>query len=570
MITAPWDSDIVSTAVGGMDSGTEPELVGEHVATKLRNVSIRGGRAHSRPRTKLVATLPSGKIQGAKIFEEKGDLLISVGGKVYVTQPGVWTLEEKTDETTRGNPNRPRHWFCETQGSVIIQDFQSPPLIYDGADFRVADEVTEVPVGGPMAYANGRLAVTVGTGGQIRIGDIRQPEHQSELKFTETYFLTGGGDFSFASKVRALASLPVIDTSSGQGSLIVGSGERVSSLKTQITSRDIWADTEFQTELFPDVGITGPTAVAAVNQDLFIRAGDGLRSIRAAVADLSSPGQTPLSREVAHRFDHDTPHLLEYASVAYFDNRIFVTHSPIQYGNRGINLGLIVYNFDSLSRSGQKSAPVFDGEWDFAQIAEMVVGKVNGTRRCFVVGRDVDGANGVWEIFRESDDPVEVTESPVQVMETRALVGRGINAYKALRRCDVNLTKIKSDVNLKIYFRAGHYPFWVLWDEFDVSAGLPVGVTRPRSLQRIVSTRSAPDGFDEQTQQPYNHGFSFQVRVEWTGEAQIDLLNVFTELVTQPSPSDNVGTVDGKQYGAIPANQTDPVFWFPYSSSPNP
>lgn len=570
MRNATWTPDVVSTVAGGMDRGSEPEMLGDQVAAFLRNVSTRGGRGHSRPRTKKVISLPAGKIQGAAVFESAGQVMFSQEGKVFAFVPDVWTVEEKSDETTRGNPLRARHWYCETQGSIVIQDFQNRPSIYDGVTFRAAED-DEVPVGGPMAYSNGRLAVTVGTGNQVRLGDIRQPEHQSELKFTETFFLTGGGDFSFASGVKALAPLPVVDTSTGQGSLIVGGGERVHSLKTQITSRDLWPDVEFQTEVFSNIGITGATAVDAVNQDLFFRSHDGLRSLRHAVSDLGSPGQTPLSREMSHRFGHDTDYLLEFATVVAFDNRLLVTHSPINYGNRGINLGLAVYNFDSISRAGQKSPPIYDGEWDFAQIAEIVVGRVSGRTRCFVFGRDVDGNNGVWEIYREVDDPTGITENPTQEIITRSLAGQGINVCKAIRACDIWLSKIDSDVNLKVYFKPDQYPFWVKWDDFSISAGSPGAQIRPHSLYRNpLTTRTVPEVFDDQTHWPLAVGFSFQIRLVWTGLAQVDMIQLWSERVTQPTTSDNVADVSGKLYGQVPADQEIEAFWFPYSSSPAP
>jgi hypothetical protein len=572
MINAKWQTDTVPAVIGGMDASSDPTLIGPTAAAYLRNVSVRGGRAKSRPRTSKVMTLPVGKIQGAGVFSDRGVVLTSIDGKVYEFRPDVWVATEKTDATTRGNPNRPRHWYCETIGSIVIQDFQNAPLIYDGSNFRKAGD-DEVPVGGAMCFSNGRLAVVTGIGKSVRIGDVRQDAHQSELKFTETFALTGGGDFAFPRPVTSLHSLPVIDTSTGQGSLIVGCRERVFSLKTQVASRDLWPDIGFQTEMFPDVGITGQNAATAVNQDLYFRSPDGLRSLRTTVGDFESPGQTPVSREVAHRLDNDTAHLLEYATVAAFDNRLLVTHSPIQYGNRGINLGLAVYNFDTLSKSGQKSPPVYDGEWDFAQIAEIVVGTFGGTKRCFVIGRDTAGVNAVWEIHRESDDPYGTTESPEQVLVTRSLVGAGINAYKALRRCDVWLSDIKSAVNLKVYYRADQFPFWVLWDEFNVAASSPAEVwKRPRALQRNpLSTRTTPEGFDEQTKQPLAQGFSFQVRLVWTGIARVDFVQLATEVIPQPAVADNVEGVDGKLYSGTPApGQVDPTFWYPHASSPAP
>lgn len=567
MINKTWTPEVQSLVIGGADSGSEPELIGSSTAAHLRNVSVRGGRAHSRPRFKKILSLADGKIQGAAAFNDRGLLMTSIDGRVYEVDPLALSVVEKTDASTRGSPNRARHFYCETVGTLIIQDFQAKPLIYDGSTFRQA-ESDEVPVGGPMGFSNGRLAVAVNTGRDVRLGDIRDGGvHQSELKFTETYFLTGGGDFSFPSKVTSIRSLPVIDTSTGQGSLIVGCRERVFSLKTQLTSRDMWADVAFQTEFLP-VGITGPTAVTGVNQDLYFRAPDGVRSIRAAVSDLSSPGLTPLSNEMAHRFDHDTDFLLEYASVVLFDNRLFVTHSPMNYGNRAINLGLAVYNFDTISKSGQKSAPVWDGEWDGVQIAEVVVGDFRGSKRMFIVGRDSEG-NGVWEVYAEAKQPI-VEETPAQELVTRTFVGGGINDYKALRRCDVWLSGIEADVNLKVYFRSDKYPYWILWDEFDVATTSPDSWAIKNPVHRNpLSTRSAPDDVDGRTNQLLSQGFTFQIRLVWSGVARVDMIQVWTESVGQSGLSDNVENQDESLY-EVPAGHVRQEFWYPHATDPNP
>jgi hypothetical protein len=213
--TEGWLADTQATMLDGMNRGREPELLSDQQAHLLRNLSTRGGRVRSRPRLVKRASMPTGLMQGASVFKTNGKILSAVGGRVYEIDPSTWTRVELTGADSN-NPKKPRVWMCETPGSIIIQDNQARPFIYDGVKFRRSDE-DEVPVGSVMAFGNGRLAVAVNDGLAVRIGDIRQGEHQSEMKFTETYNLLGGGDFAFESPVRALAVLPVVDTGSGQG-----------------------------------------------------------------------------------------------------------------------------------------------------------------------------------------------------------------------------------------------------------------------------------------------------------------------------------------------------------------
>jgi hypothetical protein len=560
-----WVPDVQATVLDGMNRGVEPELINENQAHLLRNVSIRGGRVRSRPRIVKRTTLPAGLLQGGTVFGRVSSVLVSVGGRVYELDPTTWTSAERTGADVN-SPNQPRAYFCETVGTVVMQDAQSRPFIYDGATFRrSADD--EVPVGRAMAFGNGRLAVVVNAGFDVRIGDIRQAEHQTELKFTETYNLTGGGDLSFPSEVMSLSVLPVIDTGSGQGTLIVGCRDSVHTLKTQITQRDLWPEVGFQTVLLPSRGIAGHAAVAAVNQDLYFRSSDGLRSVRTSTADYDAPGLAPLSVEVRHRFEHDASFLLDDASVVYFDNRLLCTHSPFVYSSRSLSQGIISLNFDALSGRGHKSAPAFDGEWDGLIIAQIFTGNVRGVDRCFALGRDADGSNGLWEILPETAQPVG--DSPTQVIETRTMFAGHPGVLKNLRRCDLQFSEILQDLSVRVYFRPEKYPYWVRWDEFNVPAAAATSWGKPRARRSpILSTRTVTDKVDEQTGRLLSVATGFQVRVEFEGFARLDFLQVIQEGADGIAYSDT--PVSGEQVvlTAAPDGTVDPAFWHAHPVSP--
>jgi hypothetical protein len=563
--TDGWLADTQATVLDGMNRGREPELLSEQQAHLLRNVSIRGGRVRSRPRVVKRMSLPAGLMQGAAVFNASSQIVASLGGKFYVIDPKTWAVEQK-NASDLNSPKQPRVWFAETVGSIVMQDGQSKPYIYDGADFRRAGS-GEVPVGRAMAFGNGRLAVAVNSGYDVRIGDIRQPDHQSELKFAETNNLLGGGDFAFSSPVRALAVLPVIDTGSGQGALVVGCEDAVYTLKTQITQRDLWGEVGFQTILLPTRGVAGANAVVAVNQDLFFRSSDGLRSVRSSTADYDAPGLAPLSVELRHRLDYDTPFLLEDASVVSFDNRLLCTHSPFVYGPRSMAQGVVALNFDALSGRGQKSAPAYDGEWDGVLIAKLFTGRISGTERCFVLGRDLDGTNGIWEVLRET--AVQTGDEPTQVFESRMLFGGSPGALKHLRRCDVQYSNIKAGLACRVYFKPAKYPYWVKWDEFTVDAPPPqtwgAAVPQHRSL---LSTRSPIEQLDPTTARLISCSTGFQVRVEWDGFARLDYLQVFQELISALPYADNPASNQTTDVVTVPPWAVSPQFWHSHPASP--
>ena len=562
--TRNWLADTQATVVEGMNRGREPELLPEQQAHLLRNVSTRGGRVRSRPRFVRRLELPPGLMQGGAVFQALSRIIISLGGRIFEVNPRDWSFAEKTSQEVN-SPKQPRVWICETINSLLIQDGQSRPFIYDGDSFRRSAS-EEVPVGRAMAFGNGRLAVVVNAGHDVRLGDIRQSEHQSELKFTETYALNGGGDFSYASPVKALAVLPVIDTGSGQGALIVGCEDSVYSLKTQITQRDLWAEVGFGNVVLPTRGIVGAGAVVAVNQDLYFRSGDGLRSIRTSTADYNAPGLTPLSVEVRHRFDYDSPFLLEDASVVCFDNRILCTHSPFVYGPRSLAQGIVSLNLDSLSGRGGKAPPCFDGEWDGLIIARLFTGRINGVERCFALGRDVSGDNGLWEILRESDE--QAGDEPTQALETRTLFGDSPGTLKNIRRCDLQFSDIRGGLDVRVYFRPEKHPYWIRWDEFTVDAPTTRawGDARPQ-VRSLLSTRSPAEVPEPFSGRLVSCATGFQVRIEWDGFARLDYLQLFQERVAMLAYADNASPNQASE-ATPPVWAVNPGFWHTHAVSP--
>lgn len=563
--TEGWLADTQATVLDGMNRGREPELLSEQQAHMLRNVSIRGGRVRSRPRIVKRATLPTGFMQGACVFRANGKLIVSISGRIHEVDPSKWTRTELTGSDIN-SLKQPRVWMCETTGSLVIQDGQSKPFIYDGAKFR-RSSTDEVPVGTAMAFGNGRLAVVVNSGYDVRIGDIRQTEHQSELKFTETYNLLGGGDFSFESPVRSLSVLPVIDTGSGQGALVVGCDTAVYTMKTQITQRDLWSEVGFQTILLPTRGVAGGNAAVAVNQDLYFRSSDGLRSVRTSTADYNAPGLAPLSVEVRHRFDYDTPSLLKDASVVSFDNRLLCTHSPFVYMGRALYQGIIAFNFDALSGRGQKTPPAFDGEWDGIVIAQLFTGVIKGTERCFVLGRDLDGVNGLWEILPETAE--QVGDEPTQAFESRVLFGDAPGTLKNLRRCDVQFSDIKRGLNCRVFFKPAKYPYWIKWDEFSVDNPPAQNWGRVVAQNRtLLSTRTPVEDVDPSTGRLISCSTGFQVRVEWDGFARLDYLQVFQERISMLPYADNPASNQQTDVVTVPQWAVSPEFWYAQPVSP--
>jgi hypothetical protein len=547
-LNVKWHADLQALVLGGADRGVDVAGVRADKFSYGRNLTVRGGLPRSRPRMVRRMSLGSGLIQGGTVFSRTGKLTVSVGGVISSIDCVRWTSDELTDPQDRNNPNLLWAYFCETDGSLVIQNGSDYPLVWDGSDFVrfTTENGKTLPIGTVMCYSNGRLAVAVGSSSRsVRIGDIRQG-HQTELGFTEATSLLGGGDLSFPSRVMAMAALPVVDTQTGSGPLIVGVRNRTYSLRTDIVSRNKWPDIDFQSVLFPRHGITGPNAFALINQDIYFRSLDGLRSLRLAAADYNSPGNTPISAEVAYRMKYDSPDMLDGASMVYFDNRLLITHSPKLYSQRrrALHEGLISLNFETLSSLGQKAGAAYDGEWDSDfRIVQLVEGEIEGVSRCFALAVEDDNQAAVWEILSEQADFVNPVgayriDFPTHELHTRLFAGSSPIDLKDLRRLDLWVSGLDGDSKVKAYFRPEKRQEWVEWDTWAISTGQiqtvnangELAYTEPVKQGRIrLMTRTPAEELASDNKWPVSKSSGFQFKLEWLGNVTIDKVVVYTE-----------------------------------------
>jgi hypothetical protein len=397
-----------------------------------------------------------------------------------------------------------------------------------------------------MRFANGRLhLVSTGSRRSLKLGDIlEQGDPSTALKFTETGYFLGGGDFQFPSEITALIDIPRLDTTTGQGSMLIGTKNNLYSLRTEITDRDAWGQTPaFQTHVLP-IGVAGHGAIAQVNTDVYFRSPDGLRSARLAVTDMSQPGFGGLQQEIPERFQNWR---IRDSKVIYFNDRLLVTVDPIQYKGKTIYQGLVALNFDSLNKIGEKSPPVYDGFWDNILIRDMVV----ADDRCFIVKASDDG-DELWELHRDGFGLADESP-PVYCIETRAMNGGDPSGLKSMHRLDLWFSQIQDDLEVSVDFRvdkAGYLP----WSNFKVSRQGGEDHYAPVSSESYISKVTMP------TPDPTPNGNSFQFRVHWTGRAKLDLVKSFFRPLTEshyqdvPLPSTEVGV---QEYALSPSEKND-------------
>jgi len=394
-------ADGFSSQLGGANGGIMPNLLdqdqyaaGVNVTCSNAYIATRPGfiqRSLSISSDSVQAFFQTGNPQGMKSFQN-GDrtyLICSIGGRVYAIDPV--NNFNTTDLTPSDGPNsstNPKAFMCQAEEYFIIQDGVSKPIILTSlTPSRAVDG--QVPIGTAMAYGWGRLWVAKDN--LFLAGDI-YGGNTTVIDFTETQYFAEGGAFRLPStcgQLTGMVFIPLQDTATGQGQLLVGGEYGIASVNGGIP-RSQWKETQIQQIAQLDVGFVGQDTNALLNGDVFYRAFDGIRSYRMARAQQGINGNTPQSNEVSPYTDTDTQEFLKYGSSVYFNGRILTTTNPVWKGTYCYHKGLLSLNSQPQSSIGSKSPPVWEGVWTGLNIVQITKGIFNQQERCFALVRNVN------------------------------------------------------------------------------------------------------------------------------------------------------------------------------------
>lgn len=550
-----WQAWNFETAPGGVSTAVQPDLLPNTQFSWGQNIDLRGAKPATRPNFSQRLVLPSGLYQGGGYFGvQNGMLVVSIGGNLFRLRIGARDFSfEQIPLAFKNSGIIKQVWMQQTIETLIIQDGQSAPIFYNGSVATRAG-ANQVPLGRMMAYGNGRLWVAVGLR-QLVAGDIRTNTPGSELSFTETNYLSGGGALYFPRGITGLAFNAVTGTTD-YGTLLVYSSNSLQSIRADITSRDQWQSYPgFVTNVLRTIGAAGQWGITEVNQDIYWRdASGGIRSLRSAVQDESGPGSAPISREVSRLVDYDSQQLLPWCSAIYFDNRLLMTSSPYLNIEGGISQkNLVSLDFAPISTMQGKQAPAYNGAWSGANWAQLFTGQFNGKQRAFGITSDSDGFNRLWEFStRDRDDIFLACEAgagsqPITaVLEYPRIDFGSPKDRKQLQRCDVWLSDVSDAVDLKAYWRSDNTQKWTEWNEVSVCATVEdASTSAPHTWKNLlpqqrpqIKSFTIPDGLDEITDYALQVGFQFQVRLVWTGSCRIQRTMLWSSPLDQTDYAD--------------------------------
>jgi hypothetical protein len=401
-----------------------------------------------------------------------------------------------------------------------------------------AAAITELPAGRMGVYGLGRnwMSLTDGRNyigsdmvGYSGSGTIQYNYRDAIFKTTENAVLNGGGSFIIpqsGGEITAMVFATTLDTSLGQGPLQVFTTNSVFSCNAPM-DRTTWQTLEnpIQTQSLVANGAAGQDSTIAANSDIIFQSTDAnLWSLTLARREISTWGNTPVSREISRIVEQDDVELLDHASAVEFSNRRLSTSKPIQSIGGVYHSGLSVLNFDPLSTMSGKYPSVYDGLWTGINTLKVIVGKFSKTSRCFVFGYNtIDQKIELYEILK--DDAAIVDNNGVGdkritwSFETACLFQelKGKNDFDTVQLQDgeMRLANVIGRVDYSVYYRPQFSPCWTLWKSGQICAdGLP--------QNRISIGFGRPSGSDcdPANNRPLNTSESFQFKFVITGSAK--------------------------------------------------
>ena len=372
----------------------------------------------------------------------------------------------------------------------------------------------------PKVFTIPAITATKGVGGRVK--RALAGKFEDIFNFTETTYLAEGGGFStegFTGKIRGMFFLPVANSTSGRGDLVV-LGEKGAVTMAVANARTEWKDIAFIRVILTETGAVSNNAFTVAEGDVFFYSKEGLRSYRNAKTGEVDGSVTPLDTELYGVLGRGTQSM---SRLAYCDNRVlFTTGTSAATGFPAIG----VLDWTSSYAGPQQARPAWDGFW-FAPSVDPGLGTAPtaGFRDVFSVGGTLLAvcSNGFYKLANDIPGD-QVTSAATQtaikwVLETRAVNFKQPASFKRLMRGSIWVQDSSGNNSLTLSWRTENRPNWTSWvaDQQTTSVS-------PRYSYRLdlpIPGGDSTADTDKEMRVGNDRGQHFQFRIEGSGKLRL-------------------------------------------------
>jgi hypothetical protein len=483
---------------------------------------------------------------------QPGSVVPAAGMVVQVTNPTTNVTDTLFITSSSGAAPGQTSYF------VLLKNLNDTSSNTAGTAYSIAAgtpiySLPELPVGNVLVYGMGRIWMALPDGQHFIGGDIVGAASGSNspptnynfadaiLKISQNFMLAGGTTFSIPGSgetICAMAFVQQLNVALGQGPLMVFTDDTVFSCQAP-TDATTWSNltSPILTEALLGSGGISDDDVSPCNADLIFRTSDGgIQSLQMATLAFVQWGNTPISKEVSRSIQNDDPTLLPFSKSIIFNNRRLTT-CQFQQAARGVyGPAMVSLNFDPNSSLSGKAPSVWESEWNGLNVLEFIVGRFNGSIRCYALCLSADLSQIELHQIQLDDDgylddgvtPITMTaESPMLFPEKP----NAAREYKRLANGEFSVKNIVADVDYSWWYRSDQNPNWTLWYSSTIKYQ---GVSDPGYRRRISIGMPDPKKFDATNNQPLREGYNFQVKLSFTGQATLTNARFAADIIPEP------------------------------------
>lgn len=577
--SSSFEGGVNSIKVTTIQSARTPNGLARNELAWLVNATVRDGGITQRTGWQPRGTIQPGKsiYQGASVYEPDSAnpyIVALIGGNTYKVDPDF--LSQPINLTaafaSTGMPaSEPQAYFCQGEKYLVIQagDNVTKPLFWDGTTLRRSKGITntavapgtpginEIPAATAMAYYQGRLWYAQQR--QVSAGDIvggpsgtaGNQFRDAILNVTENPLVVGGDGFtvpSNAGNIRGLSFLATLDTTLGQGNLMVFTRKSIYSLYVPITRANWIAANSSNAPLMTIVQITNGSvndrSIVSVNGDLFYQSLEpSIRSLISALRYFQQWANPPTSSNENRILEFVDRGLMHFSSGIEFDNRLLQLTLPTQKPQGVIHQAVLPLDFTPLSTLQKQLPPTWEGHYeglDFLHLLQMDFG---GRQRAFgIVLSRLDQSIQLWELtnaerFENGDNRVEWQ------IEFPAYTWGDETKLKKLVGAELWIDSIYGTVEFTLEYRPDSDVCWKPWKSWKVCSAKnscedvknPVCYPLTGYGESYRSTQTIPNPPDENcesaTGRPAYIAYQIQPRLTVKGWCRIRSITLFGDPV---------------------------------------